>query len=97
MVKPGKGKVISMKYDAMIEPTPTGWSGFVVGLPAYGTGRTIEETIQDLANVAEFCVEQLSLHGEPIPPPARYQGPPLEPGGRILPQAITVDIPALTG
>ena len=86
-----------MKYDAMIEPTTTGWSGLVVGLPAYGTGRAVEEVIQDLAQVAEFCVEQLSLHGEPIPPPTRYQGPPLEPDGRILPQTIAVDIPALTG
>ena len=86
-----------MKYDAMIEPTPTGWSGLAVGLPAYGVGGAIEETVQDLAYAAEFCVEQLTRLGEPIPPPACYQGPPLEPGGRILPKAIAVDIPALTG
>ena len=90
--------VISMKYDALIEPAlPTGWAGWVVGLPACGVGDTIEETLQNMADGAELCVEELTILGNPIPPPIPYDGPPLDPGGRILLQAIEVDVPALAG
>ena len=83
-----------MKYDAVIEPTREGWGGTVSGLPILGVGDTVEETLQDLAAAAAFYVELMTEDNQPIPPPAPYETP-LEPGGRILPQAITVEIPAL--
>ena len=84
-----------MKYDAVIEPNPAGgWAGWVVNLPAFGAGRTIEDLKQDLTYSAEFCVEQLTRLGEPVPPPARYEGG-MEPGWQLLRKAIEVEIPAL--
>ncbi len=84
-----------MKYDALIEPTPEGWCGCAVGLPVIGVGDTIEDTLQDVAEAAALYVEAMTGDNQPIPPPAQYDGPPLEPGGRILPQAIAVEIPVL--
>lgn len=85
-----------MKYDAVIEPNPAGgWAGWVVGLPAFGAGRTMEDIKRDLTYSAEFCVEQLIRLGEPVPAPARYEDA-LEPGWRVLRQAIEIEIPAAT-
>lgn len=86
-----------MKYDAVIEPTPEGWSGWVVGLAAYGVGATVADVTEDLREAAALYAEAMAEHNQPIPPPQPYQGPPLEPGGRILPKAIQVEAPALTG
>ena len=86
-----------MKYDALVEPTPEGWSGCILGLPVAGVGDTIEETKQSLTDGAALYVEAMTEHNQPIPPPEPYLGPPLEPGGRILPKAIEVEIPVLSG
>lgn len=84
-----------MKYDAVIEPTPEGWGGTVAGLPVLGLGDTIEETLRDLADAAALYVEAMTEYNQPIPPPAPYETP-LEEGGRIIPKAVEVEIPALT-
>ncbi len=86
-----------MKYDALVEPTPEGWSGCILGLPVAGVGDTIEETKQSLTDGAALYVEAMTEYNQPIPPPGPYLGPPLEPGGRILPKAIEVEIPVLSG
>ena len=86
-----------MKYDALVEPTPEGWSGCILGLPVAGVGDTIEETKQSLTDGAALYVEAMTEYNQPIPPPGPYLGPPLEPGGRILPKAIEVENPVLSG
>lgn len=84
-----------MKYDAVVESTPEGWGGTVAGLPVLGLGDTIEETLRDLADTAALYVEAMTEYNQPITP-ARAVRNAFEEGGRIIPKAIEVEIPALT-
>lgn len=59
-----------MRFAILIEPTATGYSGYVPDLPGcIAAGETREETVQLLLEAIEFHLEGMQLHGEtgPIP------------------------------
>ena len=87
--KANKGKrVISVNYDAVIEPTtPDGWCGWVAGLPVFGEGATPQDCLNDLESAAAVCVERMLELGEAIPAPTLFTDK-LPPGGRVLRGAI---------
>ena len=59
-----------MRFANLIEPTATGYSGYVPDLPGcIAAGETREETVQLLREAIEFHIEGMRLHGETIPQP----------------------------
>jgi predicted RNase H-like HicB family nuclease len=59
-----------MKYLIVIEKTETGYSSYSPDLPGcVSTGRTPEETEQNMREAIEFHLEGLQLEGQPIPQP----------------------------
>jgi predicted RNase H-like HicB family nuclease len=59
-----------MKYVAIIEPTSTGFSAYLPDLPGcVSTGRTLDDIRRNIRDAAEFHIESLAEHHEPIPQP----------------------------
>jgi len=60
-----------MKYLIIIEKTNTGYSSFSPDLPGcISTGKTPEETIQNMQEAISFHIEGLQSAGCPIPKPS---------------------------
>ncbi|HVF09398.1 MAG TPA: type II toxin-antitoxin system HicB family antitoxin [Abditibacteriaceae bacterium] len=60
-----------MKYLIVIEKTNTGYSAYSPDLPGcVSTGKTREETEQNMQEAIEFHVEGLQLAGYPVPEPS---------------------------
>lgn len=59
-----------MRYAIVIEKAATNYSAYVPDLPGcVATGRTIEETEQQIREAIEFHLEGLREDGQPIPRP----------------------------
>jgi predicted RNase H-like HicB family nuclease len=57
-----------MRFAILIEPTATGFSGYVPDLPGcVAAGETCEETVSLLREAIEFHLEGMRLRGEPAP------------------------------
>jgi predicted RNase H-like HicB family nuclease len=57
-----------MRFPILIEPTATGFSGYVPDLPGcVAAGETREDTVALLREAIEFHLEGMRLHGEPTP------------------------------
>lgn len=60
-----------MKYLVVIEKTQTGFSAYSPDLPGcVTTGKTQEETAENMKEAVSFHIEGLQLEGEPIPEPS---------------------------
>jgi predicted RNase H-like HicB family nuclease len=60
-----------MNYLVVYEPTPTGWSAYVPDLPGcVATGRTREQTHQQIREAIDFHLEGLRGAGQPVPQPS---------------------------
>jgi predicted RNase H-like HicB family nuclease len=58
------------RYLIIIEPTDTGYSSYSPDLPGcVSTGRTREETEQNMREAIEFHLDGLREEGYPIPEP----------------------------
>jgi predicted RNase H-like HicB family nuclease len=59
-----------MRYAIVIEKAKNNYSAYVPDLPGcIATGRTIEETEQQIREAIEFHIEGLQLDGSPVPEP----------------------------
>lgn len=57
-------------YAVVIEKTGTGFGAYVPDLPGcVSTGRTIEETEQNIREAIEFHLDGMREDGHPIPEP----------------------------
>lgn len=62
-----------MRYLIVIEQTSTGFSAYSPDLPGcVATGRTREETEQEMKEAIAFHLEGLRVEGEPVPEPQAY-------------------------
>jgi len=59
------------KYLIIIEKTGTGYSAYSPDLPGcVATGKTREETEQEMKDAIEFHIEGLRLNGDEVPKPS---------------------------
>ena len=59
-----------MRFAAVYEKTPKGWSGYAPDLPGLGVaGATIQETRKLLREAIVLHVEDLRASGQPAPKP----------------------------
>jgi predicted RNase H-like HicB family nuclease len=59
------------KYLIIIEKTGTGYSAYSPDLPGcVATGRTREETENEMKDAIEFHIEGLRLNGDEVPKPS---------------------------
>ncbi|MFN8526166.1 MAG: type II toxin-antitoxin system HicB family antitoxin [Chloroflexota bacterium] len=60
-----------MRYAVVIEKAERNYSAYVPDLPGcVATGRTIQETEQEIQEAIQFHIEGLRLKGEAVPQPA---------------------------
>jgi len=58
-------------YQVIVEKTGTGYSAYAPDLPVcVATGKTKEETLQNMKEAIQFHIEGLKLSGQPIPKPS---------------------------
>ncbi|MGI8746684.1 MAG: type II toxin-antitoxin system HicB family antitoxin [Bryobacteraceae bacterium] len=56
------------QYAVVFDRTSTGYGAHVPDLPGcISTGRTLEETRENMREAIEFHIEGLRLHGYPVP------------------------------
>jgi predicted RNase H-like HicB family nuclease len=56
------------RYLAVIEETPTGFSGYLPDVPGcVATGRTREEVERNIREAIEFHLDGLRADGQPLP------------------------------
>jgi predicted RNase H-like HicB family nuclease len=59
-----------MRYAVLLEPTKTGFSAHVPDLPGcVAACEAREETLDLIREAIELHLEEMRLHGEPIPDP----------------------------
>ena len=59
------------KYLIIMEKTGTGYSAYSPDLPGcVATGKTREETEQEMKDAIEFHIEGLRLNGDEVPKPS---------------------------
>lgn len=59
-----------MKYTIIIEKAPNNYAAYAPDLPGcIATGETREETVEEMRQAIELHIENLRLHGEPVPQP----------------------------
>ena len=59
-----------MRYAIVIEKAENNFAAYVPDLPGcVATGKTVEETEQQIREAIEFHIEGLRLHGDPVPQP----------------------------
>lgn len=59
-----------MKYTIVVERAPGNYAAYAPDLPGcVATGRTRDETVQEMRRAIRFHVESLREHGEPVPRP----------------------------
>jgi len=62
-----------MRYAAVFEQTPTGWSAYVPDLPGcIGTGTTREEVEKNLREAVAFHLAGMKEEGLSIPAPTTW-------------------------
>jgi predicted RNase H-like HicB family nuclease len=62
---------MSQKYAVVFEQAERNWAAYVPDLPGcITTGRTLEETEQNIREAIEGHLATLREFGDPIPPPA---------------------------
>ncbi len=60
-----------MQYQAVIERTPTGYSGYLPGVPGcVAVGETIEATRRNLEEALALHLTGMIEDGEPLPTPS---------------------------
>ncbi len=63
------------EYTVIYEHGPENWSAYVPDLPGcIATGKTREQTEQQIRDAIEFHIEGLRQHGEPVPEPSIEAG-----------------------
>lgn len=63
------------EYTVLYESGPENWSAYVPDLPGcIATGKTRQQTEQQILEAIEFHIEGLRLHGEPVPEPTIEAG-----------------------
>ena len=66
---------VRMRYAIVIEKVESNYSAYIPDLPGCtATGRTIEETEQQIREAIEFNLEGLRKDGQPIPRPQSRVG-----------------------
>lgn len=66
---------MSVKYAVIYEQAQSNWAAYVPDLPGcMSTGRTLEETKQNIREAIQGHLETLRLFGDPIPPPSSLAG-----------------------
>jgi len=61
----------AMEYAVIIERGPRNLSAYLPDLPGcVATGDTEEEVVKNIRDAARFHIEDMKLHGEPVPPPS---------------------------
>ena len=64
---------MSKPYLVVIEPGDTNYSAYVPDLPGcISTGKTVEETIQNIKEAVEGHLEMMKQDGDPIPTPTTH-------------------------
>ena len=68
---PETGMCEKMKYLIVVEETTTGYSAYSPDLPGcISTGKTKEETVENMKEAVTFHIEGLQLAGCSIPKPS---------------------------
>jgi predicted RNase H-like HicB family nuclease len=63
------------EYTVLYERGPENWSAYVPDLPGcIATGKTRQQTEQQILEAIKFHIEGLRLHGEPVPEPTIEAG-----------------------
>jgi len=66
---------MTVKYAVIFERAPSNWAAYVPDLPGcMTTGRTLDETTQNIREAIEGHLETLREFGDPIPEPASLAG-----------------------
>ena len=66
---------MSVKYAVIFEQAESNWAAYVPDLPGcMTTGRTLEETQQNIREAIEGHLETLRQYGEPVPEPSSVAG-----------------------
>ena len=61
------------KYTVFIEPTQTGYSGYVPDLPGcVAAASTLEETRELIKEAIEFHIEGMRMNGDAVPEPTPH-------------------------
>jgi predicted RNase H-like HicB family nuclease len=62
-----------MRYAVVIESGPENFSAFVPDLPGcIATGKTLDETLNNIRNAVEFHLEGMRADGLPVPQPTTW-------------------------
>lgn len=63
------------EYAVIYERGDRNWSAYVPDLPGcVAAGKTLEEAQTTITEAIEFHIEDLLLHGDPVPPPTSQAG-----------------------
>jgi predicted RNase H-like HicB family nuclease len=66
---------MSVKYAVIFEQAEANWAAYVPDLPGcMTTGRTLEETKQNIREAIEGHIEALRQFGDPVPEPSSLAG-----------------------
>jgi len=61
---------MTVRYAVVFEPAENNWAAYVPDLPGcMTTGRTLDETENNIREAIEGHLKTLSEFGDPIPPP----------------------------